>query len=114
MRLLRGWRLFSRNMIPGLLGLILAFFRRLLDGVERMLYTVDEYLRFRGGDRRGSVAVKAVLGFVWFFVTYVIRFCVNLLAEPQINPVKHFPVVTVSHKLVLAFFVPPMAAAACR
>ena len=108
---LRGWRLFSRNMIPGLFGLILAFFRRLLDGVERLLYTVDEWLRFRSGDRRGSVAVKAALGFVWFFVTYVVRFCVNLLVEPQINPIKHFPVVTVSHKLVLAFFVPPMTAA---
>ncbi len=108
---LRGWRLFSRNMIPGLFGLILAFFRRLLDGVERLLYTVDEWLRFRSGDRRGSMAIKAALGFVWFFVTYVIRFCVNLLVEPQINPIKHFPVVTVSHKLVLAFFVPPMTAA---
>jgi hypothetical protein len=42
-----------------------------------------------------------VLGVVWFFVTYVIRFCINLLIEPQINPIKHFPVVTVSHKLLL-------------
>ena len=105
---LRGWRLFSRDMIPGLFGLILAFFRRLLDGVERLLYTVDEWLRFRSGDRRGSVAVKAVLGFAWFFVTYVIRFCVNLLVEPQINPIKHFPVVTVSHKLIFAFLVTPL------
>ncbi|HVS39422.1 MAG TPA: hypothetical protein VMS17_27945, partial [Gemmataceae bacterium] len=105
---LRGWRLFSRDMIPGLLGGILAFFRRLIDGVERVLYTVDEWLRFRHGDRRGSVIVKAALGFVWFFVTYVIRFCVNLLAEPQINPVKHFPVVTVSHKLIFAFLVLPL------
>ncbi len=106
---LRGWRLFSRDMIPGLLGLILAFFRRLIDDVERVLYTVDEWLRFRSGDRRGSIVVKAALGFVWFFVTYVVRFCVNLLVEPQINPVKHFPVVTVSHKLVLTMVVPLMA-----
>ncbi len=105
---LRGWRLFSRNMVPGLIGLILAFFRRLLDDVERLLYTVDEWLRFRSGDRRGSLVVKAALGFVWFFVTYVVRFCVNLLAEPQLNPVKHFPVVTVSHKLIFAFLVTPL------
>jgi len=109
--LLRGWRLFSRDLIPGLIGAILAFFRRLLDDMERLLYMVDEWLRFRTGDSRGSVAVKAVLGLVWFFVTYVVRFCINLLVEPQINPVKHFPVVTVSHKLVVAFFVPPATAA---
>src|SRR5208282_370442 len=38
---------------------------------------------------------------VWFAVTYVIRFAINLLIEPQINPIKHFPVVTVSHKVCL-------------
>ena len=108
---LRGWRLFSRDLIPGLFRAVLAFFRRLLDGAERLLYAVDEWLRFRAGDGRGSVAVKAALGLVWFFVTYVIRFCLNLLVEPQINPIKHFPVVTVSHKLVLTFFVPVMARA---
>ena len=104
---LRGWRLFSRDLVPGLLGWTLAFFRRLIDGVERVLYAVDEWLRFRRGDRRGSLAVKAALGFVWFFVTYLVRFCVKLLAEPQLNPVKHFPVVTVSHKLIFAFLVTP-------
>jgi hypothetical protein len=106
--LLRTWQLFSNDLIPGLFRLILAFFRRLLDDVERLLYTVDEWLRFRSGDSRGSLAVKAVLGLLWFFVTYVIRFCVNLLAEPQLNPIKHFPVVTVSHKLVLTFVMPAL------
>ena len=52
------------------------------------------------------MASKAVLGFVWFFVNYFIRFCVNLLIEPQINPIKHFPVVTVSHKILLPLTVP--------
>jgi hypothetical protein len=104
--LLRSWQLFSNDLIPGVFRLILAFFRRLLDDVERLLYTVDEWLRFRSGDSRGSLVVKAALGLVWFFVTYVVRFCVNLLAEPQLNPIKHFPVVTVSHKLVLTFIMP--------
>ena len=27
----------------------------------------------------------------------------TLLIEPQVNPIKHFPVVTVSHKLILPF-----------
>ena len=44
---------------------------------------------------------KAGLGLLWFFVAYVLRFAVNVLIEPQINPIKHFPVVTVGHKLLL-------------
>ena len=39
--LLRTWQLFSNDLIPGVFRLILAFFRRLLDDVERLLYTVD-------------------------------------------------------------------------
>src|SRR5262249_53063802 len=32
----------------------------------------------------------------------------NLLVEPQVNPIKHFPVVTVSHKLLLPLaYAPP-------
>ena len=46
------------------------------------------------------LVTKAVLGLVWFFVAYVVRFCVNVFLEPQINPIKHFPVVTVGHKLL--------------
>ena len=48
-----------------------------------------------------TLGVKAVLGVVWSLVDFVVRFCVNLLIEPQVNPIKHFPVVTVSHKLLL-------------
>ena len=73
----------------------------MLETVERVLYAVDEWLRFRSGQRRGSLVLKAVLGFVWFFVAYLVRIYVNLLIEPQVNPIKHFPVVTVSHKIVL-------------
>jgi hypothetical protein len=76
------------------------FFKRLLELVQRFLYTIDEWLRFRTGEGRLKLAAKAVAGAVWFFVTYVVRFVVNVLVEPQVNPIKHFPVVTVSHKVV--------------
>jgi hypothetical protein len=66
-----------------------------------MVYSVDEWLRFRAGDSRTMQTVKAIGGVVWFFVAYVIVFVFTLLVEPQINPIKHFPVVTVSHKLIL-------------
>ncbi len=94
------WRRVRVNFIPGLIGAILDAFRALMNLVERQLYAVDEWMRFRGGDSHGSLWVKAILGLVWFPIAYVTRFAFNLLLEPQVNPVKHFPVVTVSHKVI--------------
>jgi hypothetical protein len=62
-------------------------------------------MRFRGGDSQGSLWAKALLGLVWFPIAYVTRFAFYLLLEPQVNPVKHFPVVTVSHKVLLPLVV---------
>ena len=76
-------------------------FEKLLEVIERFLYAIDEWLRFRSGESVVTLAIKAVLGVVWSAVDFVVRFCVNLLIEPQVNPIKHFPVVTVSHKLLL-------------
>jgi hypothetical protein len=100
-RLLRYWAWISVDFLPGLLRLIMDLSRRCLDAVERLLYAVNERLRFRGGENRVVVAGKAVVGLVWAVVAYVVRFAINLLIEPQVNPIKHFPVVTVSHKVCL-------------
>ena len=54
------------------------------------------------------------MGTLWFFVAYVVRFAVNVLLEPQINPIKHFPVVTVGHKLLLGAYWPFAAAGSER
>ena len=43
---------------------------------------------------------KAVLGVGWFAVSYILRFYLNVFIEPQFNPLKHFPVVTVSAKIL--------------
>ncbi|QJW93379.1 hypothetical protein [Frigoriglobus tundricola] len=94
------WRRVRTNLIPGLLAGIIDLFRALANWVERQLYAVDEWMRFRGGDSQGSLALKAVLGLIWFPIAYVTRFVFYLLVEPQVNPVKHFPVVTVSHKVI--------------
>jgi hypothetical protein len=100
-RLVRTWRTVSRDLLPGLLRAIMDFFRWLMEYVERGLYAVDEWLRFRSGEGPLSFVFKLVFGLVWFWVTYVLRFVFYVLFEPQVNPVKHFPVVTVSHKLML-------------
>ncbi|MGA2034532.1 MAG: hypothetical protein ABSG68_19980, partial [Thermoguttaceae bacterium] len=104
-----AWHRFGVRVIAGAFWLIVDLFRGFLRTVERLLYTVDEWLRFRSGENRATLAAKAGLGFVWFFVAYVTRFGINLLIEPQINPLKHFPVVTVSHKILWPLATPPLA-----
>jgi hypothetical protein len=105
--LVRGWHLLADDVLPGLVRLVLAFFRWIMEGVDRLIYTVDESLRFQTGDSSLKLVTKPVFGLVWFAITYVFRFALNLLVEPQINPIKHFPVVTVSHKLILPLAIPP-------
>jgi hypothetical protein len=99
-RLSDWWRVVRVNMLPGLVSWIIGGFRWLANWIERRLYAVDEWLRFRSGDSQGSLALKAFLGLLWFPIAYLTRFVFYLLVEPQVNPVKHFPVVTVSHKVI--------------
>jgi hypothetical protein len=101
--LVRLWQRLTADFLPGLFHFIMAFFKSLVEAIDRSLYTVDEWLRFRGGEGRGTFVWKLVLGTLWFLVTYVVRAYVNLFIEPQTNPIKHFPVVTVSHKILLPF-----------
>jgi hypothetical protein len=96
-----SWHRFGVRLLGGLFYFTTDLFWTFLQTIERVLYAVDQWLRFRSGQGRWALAVKGLLGAVWFFVTYAVRFGVNLLIEPQINPIKHFPVVTVSHKLLL-------------
>ncbi|MDA1247815.1 MAG: hypothetical protein O2820_01210 [Planctomycetota bacterium] len=94
------------HIFVALFDLIMESFKRMLGWFERGLYAVDEWLRFKSGETTLSLALKAILGVVWSVVTFVLRFCVNLLIEPQINPIKHFPVVTVSHKILIPIGLP--------
>jgi hypothetical protein len=100
-RLVRTWQLIHSDLVPGLVRWVIYLFRRLQEEVERIIYTADEWLRFRPGDSRLSLVVKPALGLLWFCFTYVFRVIFNLFVEPTINPIKHFPVVTVTAKLIL-------------
>ncbi len=91
----------SRRILPGLFALILELFRAFVERVERGIYTVDEWLTFKEGQGTLARVAKGALGAVWFVVSYLLRVYVNVLIEPQVNPIKHFPVVTVSHKIIL-------------
>jgi hypothetical protein len=101
--LFRTWKQIEGDIIPGLFWLIIAIFKQLLNLSEQFLYTVDEWLRFRKGESRVAYWLKMYAGVVWFFVTYIFRIVINLMVEPTINPIKHFPVVTVAAKLLLPF-----------
>jgi hypothetical protein len=99
---------FHIHILTGLVAWIIDLFRRAVDAVEGTLYAVDEQLRFHSGESRAALAVKSVLAAAWSVVDAGVRFCVTLLIEPQLNPIKHFPVVTVSHKLLVPMI--PMVA----
>ncbi len=93
----------TRRVLPGLFRLIVETFRTLVDAVERVLYRVAEWLRFREGDQRFTLAPKAIFGLFWFAVAYLVRLYITLLIEPELNPLKHFPVVTVAQKLSIPY-----------
>lgn len=100
----RGWQRLKLDIVPELVHWVLDLFKTLLGVFDRLLYSVDEWLRFRGGERRFAFVAKAGLGLAWFTVAYVARFIVVLFVEPTFNPIKHFPTVTVAAKLLLPFY----------
>jgi len=95
------WNRYGIRFFMGLFWMVVDFFKAVLEIIERLMYNVDEWLRFRSGETALTLCLKAGLGALWFFVAYILRFCITLLIEPQINPIKHVPVVTVSHKLLM-------------
>ena len=95
------WHDLRARVVVAVIEWILDFFKTLLGLLERLLYAGDEWLRFHSGESWLTLILKACLGVVWSLAVFVIRIYVNLLIEPTFNPVKHFPVVTVAHKIFL-------------
>ncbi|MHB1422188.1 MAG: hypothetical protein ACYC3I_03110 [Gemmataceae bacterium] len=102
--LMRTWKLIHADLLPGLVRWVIYLYRRLQEEMERLIYTVDEWLRFRPGDSRLSLYAKPILGLAWFCATYLFRLIFNLFVEPTVNPIKHFPTVTVTAKLILPIY----------
>ena len=92
---------FSFEMVPIVLRAVLDFFKTMVSEIERYIYSIDEWLSFQKGGGSASLAFKAVFGLVWSVIAFVIRFLVVLIIEPTVNPIKHFPVVTVAGKLMI-------------
>jgi hypothetical protein len=84
--LLYGWLRF--DALRGLVRLVSEFFKRFTNAVESALYSVDEWLRFRSGESSLVIAVRAVLGLLWFPIRYLLRLYFLMLIEPTLNPLK--------------------------
>ena len=102
-RLITFWRQVRHTLAIGLLRWVMDLFDWLMHSIEQGLRRVDEAVSHHHGEVRSVTIVKAVIGPIWRGLSYFIHFYAAVLVEPQINPIKHFPVVTVSHKLMLPF-----------
>jgi hypothetical protein len=84
--LLYGWLRFE--VLQGIVRVVSHFFKRVTTSVQYVLYTVDEWLRFRSDESRLTMIVRAVLSALWFPVGNLIRLYFLTLVEPTINPLK--------------------------
>lgn len=100
-RLQLMWHRVRVHVLLAVFDLVMDFFNNVLEGLERILYEIDEWFRFKSDETRTMLWIKAILGLPWSIARFVVAFLVTVLIEPQINPIKHFPVVTVSHKVIL-------------
>lgn len=98
-----AWSAFSRQLLPSLLRAVGRTFSVAMDVLDRASHQIGDALRFRATATPAGVLAAGVFGLLWAVVAYVFRLYITLLVEPEINPLKHFPVVTVAHKIMLPF-----------
>jgi hypothetical protein len=93
----------NQALFIGLIQQLMYFFKEATRRFSQLLHRVDEALTHHHSEPLTSLALKALLAPLWRFSEALLQFYVTVLVEPQINPVKHFPIVTVGHKLLLPF-----------
>ncbi|MBI3408265.1 MAG: hypothetical protein HY040_07900 [Planctomycetes bacterium] len=91
------------GLIPGIVRLMVQFFKHVMHLTEAILFHVDEWLRFRKGDSRTALAFRVVLGLLWWPIAYFVRFNLVVLIEPCFNPLK-FPVCSLAYKVLLPLY----------
>jgi len=93
-----GWVRFE--VLQELFRWVNYFFKQVTSTMEYVLYTVDEWFRFRSGESRLSMVIRGFLGVLWFPIGYLIRAYFIMLAEPTLNPIK-LPVSSLAFKCML-------------
>jgi hypothetical protein len=82
------YELLRAGLLPGLLRLAVALFKHITDTAEYVLFTVDEWLRYRTGDSDFSLLVRTLVTLLWSPIAFLARFYLVVLIEPGFNPVK--------------------------
>lgn len=100
----RFLRLVNQTLIIGLVRELMQFFKDITRRFQQGLHWIEELLSHRLGESKMELVLKAVLIPIWRFLDSLIQFYVTVLVEPQVNPIKHFPLVTIGHKVMLPFF----------
>lgn len=100
----RFLRLVNQTLIIGLVRELMQFFKEVTRRFQQGLHWIEELLSHRLGESRQELALKAVLIPLWRLLDSLIQFYVTVLVEPQVNPIKHFPLVSIGHKVMLPFF----------
>ena len=103
-RFVTFWRRVHHTLIVGLVRWVIDLFGWAMHGIEQGLHRVDEAVSHHHDEGRAVTVVKAIIGPVWRAISYGIHFYAAVLVEPQVNPIKHFPVVMVADKFMLPFF----------
>jgi hypothetical protein len=96
-------RRINQTLVIGLVQELLHFFKEVTRRFEQGLHRIEELLSHQLGESRLELTLKALFAPVWKLSEAFIQFYVTVLIEPQINPIKHFPLVTIAHKLMLPF-----------
>jgi hypothetical protein len=91
------------DLLEGLLRWILQLLKQGMDLLERLLYSIDEWLRFRSGDSKASLVVRTMLGVAWYPVSFITRLYVVVMIEPMFHPLK-LPVAILAAKVLLPVY----------
>jgi hypothetical protein len=86
-----------------LIAPIMAFFQGIMRTFAEGLHRIRTRLSARLGEPPQTAVIKALAAPLWGACEAAIQFYAVVLIEPQVNPVKHFPAVTLGHKLMLPF-----------
>lgn len=96
------FELLRSGLVPGLIRFIVRLSKQLLHSIEAILFTVDEWLRFRGGESNRAMTIRTLITIVWLPISYLIRFNLVVFIEPCLNPLK-LPVCSIATKFYLPF-----------
>jgi hypothetical protein len=96
------WNHLGLSLVLAIFDWIIAVFRWLMEVVSFWLRGLERLLlQPPAGQGSGGLLARGLASLVISPFVYLIRAVLLIFVEPQVNPVKHFPVVTVGHKLML-------------